>query len=295
METFKEQSRIAIWGTVGSGKTMLINAFAKEINWYNENDPEFSYSLRDSDGRYLYHYLDELFTQPTSLAEDHLWIFERRGKISNSRSHQISSWSHQIIVHDNPGSNLINALVDPRGEELTLETLINSDSIIILLDPTNIKHSPVSSEFDVRLSKFDYSRLLESLVNTVLDANQRKLNIALCISKSDLLKIERPAEELIKVIFGDDILRAFQHPQINIKCFRVSSVGRVRVLGGKVVPNISEDAGHIREPNAWNPVNVVSPFFWLFEAIERKKISSSSKFSPFGDRLNYYLPYPPPR
>lgn len=285
--------KIAIWGTTGSGKTMLIRAFAKEITWYDEHDPDFSYSLFDHEGRVLSPYFDQHFAEATSSAEDHVWKFERMGKKMNSRSHQISSWSHQLIVHDNPGSNLINALIDPEDEQLTLSTLRYSDSLIILLDPTNIKGSPVSIE--AQLSKTDYAKLMRALTETALDTNHRQINVALCISKSDLLKIALPVEELIKVIFGEDILRIFQHPRINSRYFRVSSVGKVRVLGGKIVPNISDDMVQIRDYSAWNPVNVVSPFFWLFETNEREKIKTSSKLSLFGDRRNYYIPYPPPR
>ncbi len=286
---------VTIWGTTGSGKTMLIRAFAKEITWYDEHDPDFSYSLFDSEGRTLSPYFDQHFAEATSYAEDHVWNFERMGKKLNSRPHQISAHSHQLIVHDNPGSKLINALIDPEDEQPTLSALRYSDSLIILLDPTNIKDSPVSTATEAQLSKADYTKLMQALTETALGTNHRQINVALCISKSDLLKIVLPVEELIKVIFGDGILRTFQHPRINSRYFRVSSVGKVRVLGGKIVPNISDDMVQIRDYSAWNPVNVVSPFFWLFETAEREKIKTSSKLRFFGDRLNYYIPYPPPR
>jgi GTPase SAR1 family protein len=283
-------ANVALWGAYGSGKTWLLNAFGKELAWYNENDPQFEYLLKDIDDNYL------LFTEPlntdnappTDASVDHLWTFERHGKLKNSRAHQISSHAHRILVHDNPGQVLVNVINGDESNDIVFSALQNSPNLILLLDPTNVKGGPIASSSS-QLTKSDYERLLGMLVEIVLQKNSQ-VRIAVCLSKSDLVKIHLPTEEIIRVVFGDGALRSLNSPRVDKAFFRVSSVGIFR-KGGKRLSNLT-DGQALSDPDHWNPLNVVAPFFWIFEAIERQRISEGDWL---GDRNKIYIPYPPPR
>lgn len=291
-----EKSNVAIWGPSGSGKTTLIRAFVKELAWYNDNDPDFSYSIRDSDNNRLDpSYFNRYNTEATTQSEDYVFIFERRGKI-RSAPHQINSHSHNLIIHDGPGSYLIDVLDEPH-KSLTRYILENTESFIIMLDPTSIKGSPITGFLEGTFTQIDYQRMLLDLVNLINASRtaSKKVNVAVCLCKSDLIKIHLPTDEIIKVIFGSDVLRILNMPILNVKFFKVSSVGTI-MMGGKKTPNISEDMISLRDDQAWNPVNVVSPFFWIFEIIEKERIEETSKGIFFArDRKKMYIPYPPTR
>lgn len=290
-ENFSFNTTIALWGASGSGKTWLLNAFGRELAWYNENDPDFEYSLKDIDDNYL------LFNEPinavsspaTSASEDYLWTFERRGKKKNSRAHQISSHAHKILVHDNPGDELVKVINGEGNNDVVFSALQNSTNFILLLDPLNIKDSPVGGSTSSELTKSDYERLLGMLVEIVL-RNNKGVRLAICLSKSDLVKIYLPTDEIIRVVFGDGVLRPLNSPHVEKKFFRVSSVGTIR-KHGKRTSNLSNGQS-LDEPDRWSPINVAAPFFWLFEGVERQRISAGDWL---GDRNNVYIPYPPPR
>lgn len=46
----ENETGIAIWGPVGSGKDWLINGFAKELEYYNNTDVDFLFELTDDKG-----------------------------------------------------------------------------------------------------------------------------------------------------------------------------------------------------------------------------------------------------
>lgn len=298
------KTNIALWGTTGSGKSWLINAFAKELTWYTENDRDFIYSLRDGDNvpiRAIRTPNDQDIAA-TLRAEDHVWTFERRGRDKNSRSHQVSSHAHQIVVHDNPGSHLEKAAESGLSDESIVSSVFqNSQNIILVLDPTAVRDSPIVEANMSPLTKNDYGMWMESLIDGVLAKNPgKKLRIAVCISKADLVQIQLTNEEIIKIIFGEGLLRALDLPNIEKRLFKVSSVGYIKKSsGGRRTSNIDDrksgdDKNRITllDENNWNPINVVTPFFWQFEAIERERIRNNNFL---GDREKYYKAYPPPR
>lgn len=289
---------IALWGVTGAGKTWLIHALARELAWYTEKDPDFSYSLKDSDDQYIrsLHAPTKSGIAPSLEGEDHLWIFERKAKIK-SRAHQISSHAHQILIHDNPGDDLRKALDEYALDNDTMvsRTLKISRNIIILLDPTTLNDGKLkiaTPEVNERkYSKSDYERLIGTLVDVVISNNQN-VRLAICVSKADLLKIHLPTEEIVKVMFGEGIMRALSSPKVTKQFFRVSSVGVLRSSDGRKKSNIDDKLEGLIDESRWSPINVVSPFFWLFEAIEKERIGIDDFL---GDRKKYYIPYPPQR
>jgi len=289
---------IALWGITGSGKTWLIHALARELAWYTEKDPDFSYSLKDSEDQYI-----RSLQPPTAVTiaatqegEDHLWIFERKAKENkNSRTHQVSSHAHQILIHDNPGRQLKKALEEyaPDNDTIISRTLKVSRNIIVLLDPFTLTETRSSSlsESDTLLTKADYERLISILVD-VATSNNTSIRLAVCVSKADQLKVQLPTEEFIRVKFGEGMMRALSAPRVTKNFFKVSSVGVLRSPDGRKQSNIDNNKEGLKDESRWNPINVAAPFFWLFEAIERERISVGDFL---GDRKKYYIPYPPPR
>lgn len=293
------KTNIALWGITGSGKSWLVHAFAKELMWYTENDPDFIYSLKDTDNAPIRSLKapSRQDIEATQSTEDHIWVFERRGR-KNSRSHQISSHAHQIVIHDNPGKGLVDAAESSLSDGNLISSAIHaSQNLILMLDPTSVKSSPVVGKDIGAHTKSDYERWVGSLIDGLLSKSPNKnLRVAVCVSKSDLVQIQLPTEEIVKVIFGEGIFRALNFPHVEKRFFKLSSVGYFKKAGGsKRLPNITPDDladAKLLDEDNWNPINVVTPFFWLFEAIERERIRQGDIF---GDRERHYIQYPPPR
>jgi hypothetical protein len=296
MDATNNNSSIIMWGPKGSGKTWLLHAFVKELEWYNEKDNEFIYSLKDTDGNIIYSpaSINSMDVAPSAQSEDHVWIFERTGRNPKAHGHQVSTHTHRIVVHDNPGLWLTDA-VDPQSNfsnGVVTSTLQSSNNIIITLDPTSVKNSPVvTADIPDVPSKADYERWINILLNIILQKHP-VANTAVCLSKSDLIKFYLPTDEIIRVVFGEGVVKAFKKPGLNVNFFRVSSVGHIKTLDGKRIANLDDSLQSIKDEARWDPVNVVAPFFWLFENIERQRIK---KGDIFGDREKHYIPYPPPR
>lgn len=161
-----------------------------------------------------------------------------------------------------------------------------SRTVIILLDPTNIKDSPVEMAGSW-ITKNDYERWIDSLIEIGLK-DKSHLQIAVCLSKSDLINSFLPTEDLVAAIFGDGIIKVFNSPQVTTGFFRVSSVGTI-LMNGARLPNITDNMTELRDQDKWNPVNVASPFFWIFEKKEKERISKANQ------RIMNYKPYPQPR
>ena len=287
MNSISDHTDIALWGPSASGKSWFLHALSKELDWYNRVDPNFEYRLYDyKDSPVRDYSLPNNEILPTAFAEDYAWRFERRGK-KNTLPHKISSHLHNIVVHDSPGRTMIDAVVNNSKyeNEMYNNILRYSNNIIVFLDPTNINDNPISETANnsfLNTTKHDYERLLYELIKISLE-EKKYLRLAICLSKSDLISNCLPAEELVSTIFGQDLINIIKSRQVISSFFRISSVGIVNITA----------EGNLREVENWNPINVVSPFFWIFESVERERITTGDSF--FDDRERYYLPYPPPR
>lgn len=292
-----DDTNIAMWGITGSGKTWMLHAFAKELAWYNENDPQFTYTLLDGNNRALAlpNPPDATDLAPTEMPEDRTWMFERKGRDSASRRHLISSHVHRIVVHDNRGSDLVDVVSKNENENaIILSVLQASSNLIVTLDPTAVEDAPLIGpvKSQQQYKKYEYEQFIRGLVNRILERNNTG-RLAICLSKADLVRLYLPVEKIIEALYGEGFARALTNPKLTVRFFRVSSVGTVRLSDGRRVTNISDGLNVLKVPEKWDPVNVVSPFFWLFEEIERARIKSGSDF--LGDRVSQYIPYPQPR
>ncbi len=308
---------ITLWGPTGAGKTWLINAFVKKINFLHSNSQEFKYRL------YKYPSKEPSFVSPKSISptsdpEHNLFLFERIGPNLNSYKYQLSSHSHLLSIRDSKGSNTLSMLEKPDNSRMTLVNTINAEGIIIVLDPTmtstnsnrdQTSESIISSEllspplddknqyerYDVPIARHEYFYWVNELINVLEKYSSRRGGpfFAACITKVDLLSkgmYKRDPWDLIDGYFGRemvDILRS----RVNVEAFAVSSYGFLR----DEYPNYDSASGGLMNISEWSPLNVESPFFWIFQNIELKRLSQSTTiFDKLFNRAKYYIPYPRP-
>ena len=298
-----DTNSIAFWGPPASGKTSLIAAFARELTWYSKADPDFSYKLSNNQGLRLEinAEISPEFPQPTLLYPvDHAFYFQRLGK-KDSIAHRVSSFQHTIQIRDNSGENLF--FRNPKNnDDANFENYLAIRNFIVLIDPTTIINKSDNSTNRFGITPEQYLESLQSLLR-IHPSHSEILRLAICISKSDALHARLPTNLIIEKYFGDKLFRLLRaYHQINYSFFKVSAVGMITTISGKSVSNIAnlkENSYELRDPEKWNPINVVSPFFWIFENIERELISKYEKKNLFNlfdtDRKKYYIPYPQPR
>lgn len=288
MSLSEQDSHVALWGISGSGKSWLLRAFAKELEWYNMCDPKFTYELRNDRGNPIIS--DPFDVYPTAMPEDHIWEFRRMGR-HRLKADMISSHQHTIFIHDDRGETMVDIVNDRTdySTEIYSQTLQASRNIVVLLDPASIKSSLIQNRSVSLHTQDDYERWIDKLIEIGLKGN-RYIRVAVCLSKSDLIPNYLPAEELISAIFGKNLISIVRTNQVESSFFRVSSIGITRVKG-KNTSNISAE-NTLLDPERWSPINVVSPFFWLFERRERERIMQSDSF---GDRIKSYIGYAPPK
>lgn len=140
------ETGIALWGPVGSGKDWLVNGFAKELDHYNRTNSDFSFELNDEYGNPITPKpLSSITIKPTAEAEDYFLKFTRRPKVSD-HSHSIKVILININIHNDMGGNLMAALSNQGVYGSTYETLMKSKYVIVVLDPTLITHEPNPEE-----------------------------------------------------------------------------------------------------------------------------------------------------
>jgi hypothetical protein len=308
-----QPSRITLWGVTGSGKSWMLNAFGRELEWYNKFDGDFTYKLYEMDEREnaLKEYkpiarLDSKTVPATLQWSDKVWIFERKFRVATLRR-RVSSHRHKIIIHDNAGMDLTAAAGGIVGRVVQVEkkrvdgakrTLEVADGVILLLDPTGIEDAIVASTSSAeKISQEDYTALITQVLELATKQGNRKLKVAVCLSKSDSLRLELPPRDLVEVFFGKELIEEFDKRKkrgVDVRYFRFSAVGSYFDEQGIKRPNLAEDGQGIANENAWNPVHAASPFFWMFEAIEKERVAQPIN-SPFrvllANREKLYIPY----
>lgn len=298
-----DANSIAFWGPPASGKTSLIAAFARELTWYSKADPDFSYKLSANQGLRLEinSEISPEFPPPTlPYPVDHAFYFQRLGK-KDSIAHRVSSFHHTIQIRDNSGENLFYR--GPKNDDdSSFDDYLAIRNFIVLIDPTTIIDNADISENRFGVMPEQYLEALQGLIR-INRSHSKILRLAICISKSDALHPRLPANLIIEKYFGKKLFQLLQaNHQVVFSFFKVSAVGMITTISGKSVSNIAnlkENSYELRDPEKWHPINVVSPFFWIFENIERELISRYEKKNLFNlfdtDRKKYYIPYPQPR
>jgi hypothetical protein len=269
------EHQIAVWGPTGSGKTWLIKAFGRELNYYQQNDPYFHYRLEQQNGTPII--LTPPEARPTEKGDDWLWRFQRVAK-DNDAGRRMSSFSHDITIHDDKGSTWLEVTDSPGQQPLAEMTLLTFPYLLVLLDPTLVQGKIIEQR--------RYIQLIQDLcikLQTQTQAGERYM--AVCITKNDLTGLRRSdAWPFVAAFFGADmvnLLKTYSH-YINIEAFVTSAAG---YFNGKA--NYDTATGLLMHPDQWSPHNIAAPFFWLFEKDERHRLGSS--------REGLYVPYPPIR
>ncbi len=327
MATDENGSGIAIWGPTGSGKDWLIRGFAKELQHFNREYPDFSFELYDEEDNPIVPVPPTKATiDPTSDQEDFVLKFVRRPTSQNpDHAHRISAHSHKINIHNDAGAKLLSILVDQKGFEDTFRTVMDSQFLIVVLDPTYVVNNPDQTrrqtdkknnngmdftesdndDFEMSdenyppianqkiFSRDEYIQIVHYLLMALSkDAGQRRY-LAICLTKMDKKKVRGNPKDLIKRIFGQgmyDLLESYKRT-FEIEVFATSSVGFVKKrIGGMGVRASNEASGDLIDPAQWQPVNTAAPFFWIFESSEKEKIKASGGL--LSNNLKDYIEYP---
>lgn len=313
-----QETEITVWGPTLSGKDWLYKGFAKELEEFTLRSQDFIFDLREK-RRIDLHFTPVLAeppdgTQPTSASEDYIHSFTRKIKENqNQDSNKISTYTHYINFHNNRGADLVAALLDPTRFESTFLAIIRSQYLLIVLDPKfeNKEEIVPSADFeqysevdeypDIALSpgmsKENYFKILTMLMEALANHNSPKKYLAVCITKTDTLKISSSDPwYLLERTFGQKIFRLFDNYRrvFNMEAFATSAAGYATIKG-KSSPNFSKgEVGKLLDPAHWKPVNCAAPFFWIFQNRELEQIRLRSNFLNRESNLRSYKRYPLP-
>lgn len=314
-----EITNVSLWGPSQAGKDWLIKAFIKELGMLSpESKNGFRYQIAEDvpSNNSIIIMAQPPQNNPTLKPEDIQYQFERRAIPNDSKKHRITEdvSKHKLIIHNDAGGNWAGCLDKSESLETTYHNLVNTQNLILVLGPPSESiHSPentlentISSEDNtaeiIRNSveggkeypennsfsespdwnKDDYVSFL-SILFTAL--NEKKYNIAICMTKLDLDDYRGNPQDIFIKRYGLELMNLVRtQSQHQIKIFATSAVG---YLDGHE-RNFANNA--IKDPNRWKPIGTVYPFFWIFEKIERIKLQSSGSF--FYNPEKYYIPYP---
>jgi hypothetical protein len=286
---------VSLWGPQDSGKTWLVCALGHVLQTkYNREINNLKYNLETVNKSNF----SDLRSGPTPETTSVVFAFER-SRTSESFSQSISSFRHEIVVHDYAGGYTIapfdkNPNLDSSRINLVNINIANSDIIIIMLDSCQEKY--------FNRAKTEYARWVRELLLT-LEANKngRKRYYAVCIAKVDKIDegIYIDPDALIETLFGEEMTQALKVPDPNrLKTFATSSVGFIS-LYEKETPNINMDEQRLADPENWHPYGVEHPFFWAFEELEKENLREKFSKTRWGqltveNKLKKYIPYPKP-
>lgn len=270
---------------------------------------------------------------PTTQIEEYNYIFARTTD-HEDEAHRISAQAHDIILTNNKGANLVDCLSDHKKFESTFQSLIHARNLILVLSipgdgaqefatepnpgalappkemSVKMDQPEKSEDFGVKMnplsdadplhsddaqrqdwSRDEYYKFMQLLLDCFKNGQRR--NLAVCMTKSDLLNLRGDALSIFEKRYGLNMVRLLERyaNQHNIEVFTTSAVGYIK-KGDRVVPNFEN--GLIGDEKLWRPVNTASPFFWIFEQIERERLSKRWILLR-NDQIKYYIGYPEPR
>lgn len=299
--TEEQETGIAMWGPVGSGKDWLINAFAKELDYFNRTSPDFLFELTDEEGNPINPITpSNQVILPTAEAADYLLKFTRRPTSENpDHSHRISAHSHSINIHNEQGGKLMAVLDNPKDNPYTYQILIDSRYIIVVLDPIFLNYNPRLDDKQMPdrqsssivekpiVTQSEYKEAIQDLFATFSKDTSKKRYLAFCLTKMDKKSVRGNSWDLLRRLFGPEMYDLLlKHKRTyEIEVFSTSAAGFIKnpgIIGARLS---NEEAGGIKDKNNWNPVNTATPFFWIFENKEKEKLRNSGF-------LKDYIEYP---
>lgn len=280
-----EPVSVALWGPIGSGKTWLLEAFARKLFLLGR---QFEQS-----GNFRLQLLDLQTSKPvrqergptrTGTADTnlHSYLFVRKG-LGKGLVAQVNSHAHIMNIFDNRGRDLVRVIDPYLGTEseikkgsATRQLLQEIENLILVVDPgiTYFEDNPSIS---------GYAQYLEELRYFI---RKRYRRIAVCLTKMDMYGagLEHSAllaplvsrkfspQEADRILFT---LRGLVDDGHDVAFSAVSAAGYLE-LDSRRAPNIEPIANMLVDVSRWEPVNVETPFFWLLERIERRKLERPS-------------------
>ncbi|NOT03000.1 MAG: hypothetical protein HOP27_00210 [Anaerolineales bacterium] len=306
-ETQEDQSEyeISMWGPTSSGKTSLMNSLMRSLYDRSQHDKFFDYLIYDADAEELQIDYSHLFTPPfdkdqsgTVSPETFRWVFQRRFKPTSKFVQPVSVHTHLIQIHDMAGVKAV-ALDD----SLTKTIFSNSKFVLLMLDHTLLTEASAGQNIQTPWSttgvtKQEYVASVEKFIRFLAESKPRETRwLAVCFVKVDLLSINRDPWQLINAHFGSNMTDLLTDCRNrlgwNVESFSVSSVGFVH-KNGKRKSNFDLGKLEILDSENWAPYNVESPFFWMFNEIEKLRLKQHDSFISqwlFSDRNKEWVPY----
>jgi GTPase SAR1 family protein len=279
----RSEYEISLWGPSSSGKTTLMNSLMRALYQRTQKDPAFEYLLLDADEDDLQDY-SRLFSSPmeegTKSPRTTRWVFQRRLKSNKSLPKVVNVHSHLIQIHDMNGINTVNL-----DDSITRSIFENSRFLLLMLDHTLLHEGDaggVTPWGTPSASRIQYLEQVEKLIR-FLEKSQpnQSRSLAVCFTKVDLMSLYREPWDLISASFGADMvnfLRGCQSKQgWKVESFAVSAVGFLH-QNGKRSPNFDRATSALLDVENWLPYNVESPFFWMFNEIEKSRLKQHDSF-----------------
>lgn len=292
-KTQNHQVNIAVWGPSNAGKDWLIQGFKKEIDSFNIDDKRYYYDIRERNpANAIDDIVDEVILPEagTVAPVDREYIFIRSPKSNNNHSVTIPQ-EHHIIIHNDAGGHQVNAQNDPANFAETLTALEISKNILLVLGPpepdqTGMTEPEMGSDNDSELHipftqdigenawrKQDYIRFVKTFFSAI--GEKQKRNIALCMTKCDLLGFRGDEENMLLRRYGQEMMNELilqkQKGRHNIGIFATSASGFLKSEDGKLISN--QNKRSLINSEKWEPLNCALPFFWFFEIIEKERSS----------------------
>lgn len=285
-ENLQGAIRIAVVGPENSGRKWFVSSFPRSLQKYS-HDENFEYHLSD-----VYDKVDLRPLPPTLLGMDQplgdsVWEFKRSAKLAKKGSaFAVSSHTHIVNIIA-PSIEDVSKITYPIGVE---------NFLFLILDPTQLTDGSdeiflTGVEKNGNLTKRKYTEYVRQILEEfTLSTNNSEWNLAVCITKGDLLNTS--LQDIVSSVFGESMLLTIKQYKQRLKLietFRTSAFGYIDDGGGKI-PNTDP----LFYDDVWCP-SVEQPFFWAFEAVEKKRLHSlKNDFwgSLFKDtRVNSYIPY----
>ena len=294
----KLDNSIMMWGPTSAGKSMLLNAFAKDLERINQLDDEFKYifdeliDMGDPEPKRQPIRAEEKFPLGSSDITKREYEFQR---IPSQESDILNKHTHYISTVDLPGADCIQFIEDPDSMPLLKGMYLEAKNIIAVFDLAITKDDGLPHD----LTPDQYGHLFNEFLDLIIQDGpnaQEKRNVALCLTKIDVLGFDRHPDKLLRDYFGKEVYEKIKRYEgdtdrnLRVKSFATSAVGFV-LENSKKMPNINSAGDAVKKGGSqWKPYTVVEPFFWIFEniEIERLGIKNSGLFS----RSNNYKKYP---
>lgn len=321
-----QQAEILLWGPTGSGKDWLLRGFIKEIEHYNKEHPlvlSIFEQLPGGNQPIPVSPAPPINIPPTAELIMTNYKFMRVPTDNNDPAQSVSTYTHDLLITNNKGANLVDALNDPTYFQTIIQMMSQTENIILVLgipsDSQNESSSVSYNKYNVDQPHDSDQSQLEKVLNqsqteatnphwkretylkfvrlliTQLNQSTRRRRIAVCMTMVDQLGYSTGMKpwEMLAYRHGEEMRREFlmlkKHHEVEV--FATTAAGYL-IQNGKAIANMG--GGSLVDSVKWNPLNTAQPFFWVFEKIELERLNKGNVVYRNGNRRKY-IHYPKTR